>query len=64
MSDASRSTPLSVVDLIDDGMTDEQIAERTGVWLDHVRSTPGIELPESAVEALEAIRRDGDLWTT
>lgn len=63
MSDASSSTPFPVVDLVDDGMTDEEIARHTQSWLDEIRSTPGIVLPESAVEALEAAERSGDLWT-
>lgn len=62
MSDASSATSPPVVDLVDDGMTDEQIAAHTEAWLDEIRASPGIELPESAAEALDAERRAGNLW--
>jgi hypothetical protein len=64
MSDASRISRVELVDLVDDGMTDEEIASHTEAWLDRVRSTPGVVLPESAAEALEACERDGELWPT
>lgn len=61
MSDASSARPSGVVDIIDDGMTDEEIAAHTQDWLNRIRRSPGVELPESAAEALAACERDEEL---
>jgi hypothetical protein len=53
------STP--PIDIVDDGLTDEEIAERVAEWLDELRQAPAVELPVSAAEELAAARRDGDL---
>lgn len=53
------STP--PIDIVDDGLTDEEIAERVGEWLDDLREAPAVELHVSAAEELAAARRDGDL---
>lgn len=53
------STP--PVDIVDDGLTDEEIAARIAEWLDDLRQAPAVELPVSAAEELAAARRDGDL---
>lgn len=64
MSDASSASPPAVTDIVDDGMTDEDIAAHTHAWLREVMATPGVEIGESASDALDAIERDGDLWPT
>ena len=51
MSDASSATPPPVVDLIDDGMTDEEIVAHTAAWRKQLESGPINELPESAAVA-------------
>jgi len=52
MSDTSRATPPTVVDLVDDGMTDDEIAAHTNAWRKQLESGPRNELPESAAVAL------------
>lgn len=61
MSDASHSPPASVVDVIDDGMTDEEIAMHTQAWLDELRDLPIIEIDVSAAETLDELYADGEL---
>lgn len=61
MSDASRSTPAPVVDIVDDGMTDEEIAARTQEWLAELRELPTIDIGVSAAEALDELYADGEL---
>jgi hypothetical protein len=53
------STP--PIDIVDDGLTDEQIAERVAEWLHDLKQAPTVKLPVSAAEELAAARRDGDL---
>jgi hypothetical protein len=53
------STP--PIDIVDDGLTDEEIAARVAEWLDELKQAPAVELPVSAAEELAAARRDGDL---
>ncbi len=53
------STP--PIDIVDDGLTDEQIAERVAEWLHDLANSPTVSLPVSAAEELAAARRDGDL---
>jgi hypothetical protein len=53
------STP--PIDIVDDGLTDVEIAERVDEWLTDLREAPAVELPVSAAEELAAARRDGDL---
>lgn len=62
MSDVSNAVAPTVVDVVDDGMTDDEIAALTQSWLDEVRDSPGVELPESAADALSAERSAGNLW--
>ena len=61
MSDASSSTPPPVVDLIDDGMTDEEIAAHTQEWLAELRKLPIIDLGVNAADVLDEMYADGDL---
>ncbi|MCE9621192.1 MAG: hypothetical protein K8R99_02485 [Actinomycetia bacterium] len=49
------------IDIVDDGLTDAEIADRVATWLSDLRSSQAIELPVSAAEELAAARRDGDL---
>lgn len=53
------STP--PVDIVDDGLADEEIAARVTEWLDELKQAPALELPVSAADELTAARRDGDL---
>lgn len=61
MSDASRVPASPVLDVIDDGLTDDEIAGRTAEWLDELRAAPPIRLRETAAEALDRLAVDGDL---
>lgn len=49
------------IDIVDDGLTDAEIAESGAEWLDDLRTAPAVELPTSAAEELAAARRDDDL---
>jgi hypothetical protein len=53
MSDASRAPDAPVLDVVDDGLSDEEIAARTLAWLEVLRSTPSIRTSETAAEALD-----------
>jgi len=61
MSDASHSTPAPVIDVVDDGMTDEEIATHTQAWLAELRELPVIEIDVSAAETLDELYADGEL---
>lgn len=61
MSDASRSTPAPVVDIVDDGMTDEEIAAQTQAWLAELRELPIIDIGVRAAETLDELYADGEL---
>lgn len=61
MSDASRVPANPVLDVIDDGLTDDEIARRTAKWLDELRTAPPIRPRETAAEALDRLAVDGDL---
>ncbi len=61
MSDASHAAPSPVVDLIDDGMTDQEIAAHTQAWLEDLRKAPVADLGVSAAEVLDQLYADGDL---
>ncbi len=61
MSDASHAAPSPVVDLIDDGMTDDEIAAHTQTWLEDLRKSPVADLGVSAAEVLDQLYADGDL---
>jgi hypothetical protein len=58
MSDASSATPAAVVDMIDDGMTDEEIAAHTDRWRADLDESPVVSSPVNAAELLEAIRAE------
>ncbi len=49
------------IDIVDDGLTDAEIAARVAEWLDDLKAAAPLELPVSAAEELAAARRDGDL---
>lgn len=61
MSDASSSTPPPVVDLIDDGMTDEEIAAHTDAWRQALREEPIVDIGVNAADVLDEMYADGDL---
>ncbi len=44
MSDASSVSPSLIVDIIDDGMTDGEIAAHTQAWLAELREQPIIDI--------------------
>ena len=56
MSDASSATPPPVVDMVDDGMTDEEIAAHTDRWRAQLDESPVVASTANAAELLEAIR--------
>jgi hypothetical protein len=49
------------VDVVDDGLTEAEIAERVALWLDELEDEPTVTLPVTAAQELEAARRDDDL---
>jgi len=61
MSDASRVTPAPVVDVVDDGMTDEEIAAHTQAWLAELRELSIIDIGATAAETLDELNADGEL---
>lgn len=61
MSDASSATPPPVVDMVDDGMTDEEIAAHTDRWRAELEESPVVALTANAAELLEAVRADDAL---
>lgn len=56
MSDASSASPSRAVDLVDDGMTESEIAAHTDAWRDRLNELPVVDLRETAAEALAAVR--------
>ena len=61
MSDASSVLPTPIVDIIDDGMTDEEIAAHTQAWLAELREQPIIDIGTTAAEVLDELYADGEL---
>lgn len=61
VSDASSATPPSVIDIVDDGLTDEEIAARTQEWLAELRELPIIDIGVTAAEVLDELYADGDV---
>jgi len=61
VSEASRSTPAPVVDVIDDGMTDKEIAAHTQARLAELRELPIIDIGVSVAETLDELCADGEL---
>lgn len=55
---ANRPTP---EDVVDDGLTEAEIAESIARWLHELEGEPAVTLPVTAAEELEAARRDDDL---
>ncbi len=53
--------PPAPVDVVDDGLTEAEIAERVARWLDELEKEPIVSLTVTAAEELEAARRDDDL---
>jgi len=53
--------PTPTTDIVDDSLTDDEIADRVAEWLDDLREAPAVELPVSAADELAAARRDGNL---
>ncbi|MCC6226740.1 MAG: hypothetical protein IT195_10100 [Microthrixaceae bacterium] len=47
--------------VIDDGLSDEEIAARTLAWIEELRSKPPVRTPETAAEALDHLYAYGDL---
>ncbi len=61
MSDASRLSSSPVVDLVDDGKTDEEIAALTDATRLALRDMPTVDIGVSAAEVLDGLYADGDL---
>jgi hypothetical protein len=49
------------VDIVNDGLTDDEVVTAVAEWLDELRASPGISLPISAAEELAEARRMGDV---
>ncbi len=61
MSDAYRASEAPVLDVMDDGLTDDDIAARTRAWLSELNSEPPLHTSETAAEALHRLYAAGDL---
>lgn len=61
MRDSSHSTPPQVVDVIDDGMTDEEIGTHTQAWLAELGELPIIDVDVRAADILDELYADGEL---
>ncbi len=61
MAHPAHIDPTPPIDIVDDSLTDLEIADRVAEWLDDLREAPAVELPVSAADELAAARRDGDL---
>jgi len=61
MSDASRASEAPVLDVVDDGLSDEEIAVRTLAWVEELRAKPPIRTSETAAEELDHLYADGEL---
>ena len=61
MSDASRLSSSPIVDLIDDGKTDDEIAALTDAWRLALRDLPTVDIGVTAAEVLDELYVDGDL---
>ncbi|MEJ7801555.1 MAG: hypothetical protein WKF60_13610 [Ilumatobacter sp.] len=61
MSDATGISRVELVDLVDDGMTDEEIAEHTQAWLRELKQAPIVDLGVSAADVLDQLYADGEL---
>jgi hypothetical protein len=55
------TNPSAPVDVVDDGLTEAEIAERVAHWLDELEKEPIVTLDVTAAQELEAARRDDDL---
>lgn len=55
------TNPFAPVDVVEDGLTEAEIAERVARWLDELENEPAVTLSVTAAEELEAARRDDDL---
>lgn len=49
------------VDLVGDGLSEDEIAARVEDWLDELREGPGLLLPVAAADELSMARREGDV---
>lgn len=61
MARAVPTSPSVPVDVLDDGLTEAEIAERVARWLDELEKEPTVTLDVTAAQELEAARRDDDL---
>ena len=49
------------VDLVGDGLSDDEIAACVADWLHELREGPGLLLPVAAADELRLARREGDV---
>jgi hypothetical protein len=61
VSDASRLPSSPVIDLVDDGKTDDEIAALTDEWRLVLRDLPTVDIGATAAEVLDELYADGDL---
>ncbi len=51
----------SVTDVVEDGLTEDEIAARFEIWLTDLESFPAVELPVNAADELRRAHADGDV---
>ena len=51
----------SVTDVVADGLTQAEIADRFEIWLSDLESFPAVELPVNAADELRCVYADGDV---
>jgi hypothetical protein len=51
----------SVVDVVADGLTEDEIAARLEIWLSDLESFPAVELSVNAADELRHAYADGDV---
>ena len=61
MGDASRLSSSPIVDLVDDGKTDDEIAALTDAWRLPLRDLPTVDIGVTAAEVLDELYADCDL---
>jgi hypothetical protein len=61
MGKASRVDAAPILDVVDDGLSDVEIAARIAHWLRELAKEPIVSPSETAAEALDRLYADGDL---
>ena len=51
----------SITDVVADGLTEAEIADRFEIWLSDLESFPAVELPVNAADELRRAYADGEV---